>query len=327
MRKSLKFLSFICLLLSLTIVFNNLDYVKAESDVVFLGGMPAGFSIETKGAHIVGVCDVITLEGIKTPSKSADLRNGDVIIKINGQSVNSALDVSNYVKSTDTHLIEIKRQNETLIKNVIPAKDLNGEFRLGVFIRDDICGIGTITFINSNRIASLGHPVIGDNGELVEIIGGDIYSCSISGCVKGEKGKAGELRGVLIKDDLIAKIDKNLECGVYGEIIDGYNIEKLQTIEVGQAKIGNANVVTTINGSTAKSYNISIIKIDNISSNKNFVIRVDDENLLTETGGIVQGMSGSPIVQDGKLVGAVTHVFINDPTRGFGISIQNMLNN
>ncbi|MBO7344867.1 MAG: SpoIVB peptidase, partial [Clostridia bacterium] len=149
----------------------------------------------------------------------------------------------------------------------------------------------------------------------------------ITGCVKGEKGKAGELRGVFAKDKEIANIDRNLDCGVYGKIVDGYNFDKLETIEVGRAKVGSAFIKSTINGEGSKLYKISIIKTDNYSTTKNFVVRVDDENLLSLTGGIVQGMSGSPIIQDGKLVGAVTHVFINDPTRGFGISIYNMLDN
>ncbi len=327
MKKKFSFIYFICLIFCFSIFINNINLVWADSGVVYLGGMPAGFSLETKGARIVGVCDVITAEGLKTPSKSADLRNGDVIIKINGIEVNGAREVGECVNSIKEHVIQIERQGETLIKNVTPAKDLNGEYRLGVFIRDDICGIGTVTFIKNNRIASLGHPVIGDDGELVKITGGSIYSCGITGCVKGEKGKAGELRGVFAKDEQIAKIDKNLESGVYGKIDKGYNVENLESIEVGHAKVGGAFIKTTINQEGSKYYKISIIKTDNFGTNKNFVVRVDDEELLSNTGGIVQGMSGSPIIQDGKLVGAVTHVFINDPTRGFGISIFNMLNN
>ena len=327
MKRKFRFLYIVCFLLCFLTMFNNLTTAMADSGKVYLGGMPAGFSLETKGARVVGICDVITNEGVKTPSKCADIRNGDVIIKINGEEVNDAKEVGESVKSSTEHIIQIERQGETLIKNIIPAKDLNGEYRLGVFIRDNICGIGTVTFIKNNRIASLGHPVIGDNGELVKITGGEIYSCAITGCVKGEKGKAGELRGVFAKDKEIAKIDKNLDSGVYGEMLSDYDLSKLESIEVGRAKIGTAYVKSTINGEESKLYKISIIKTDNYSTNKNFVVRVDDEDLLSITGGIVQGMSGSPIIQDGKLVGAITHVFINDPTRGFGISIYNMLDN
>ncbi|MBO7344941.1 MAG: PDZ domain-containing protein, partial [Clostridia bacterium] len=174
MKRKFSFIYIVCFLLCFLTLFGNTITVKADADKVYLGGMPAGFSLETKGARIVGVCDVITSEGVKSPAKCADIRNGDVIIKIDGVDVNDAKEVGLSIKSNKEHLIQIERQGETLIKSIIPAKDLNGEYRLGVFIRDDICGIGTVTFIKNNRIASLGHPVIGDDGELVKITGGAI---------------------------------------------------------------------------------------------------------------------------------------------------------
>ena len=155
-----------------------------------------------------------------------------------------------------------------------------------------------------------------------------MFNCEITGFIKGERGRAGELRGTFDRRRKIASLDKNLNSGVYGDICDNENLSNLREIELGNAKMGDASIYTTINGTCPKEYSISIIKVDTISRDtKNFVIRITDQRLLELTGGIVQGMSGSPIVQNGKLVGAVTHVFINDPTRGFGISIDNMINN
>ena len=323
-----KKISIVCLLmaifLSLTFGFSS---ANADERYVYLGGMPAGFSISTKGAHIVGLCDVITEQGLESPAKDAGIQVGDVILKICNFDINNAKDIENTVISNAVTDIKIKRDGEILDKTIKPSKDLSGKFKLGVFIKDSISGIGTITYIDDNRFASLGHAVIGDNGDVLSILGGDLYNCNITGVIKGERGKAGELRGVFLRDKPIASIEKNLVCGVYGCLNGEYNLSGLEKIAIGDAKMGDAVIYTTIDGSKPIQYNISIVKNENYTETKNFVIEVKDEKLLNTTGGIVQGMSGSPIVQDGKLVGAVTHVFINDPTRGFGISINNMINN
>lgn len=299
----------------------------AQNNYVYLGGMPAGFTLYSNGAFIAGVSDVITKDGINSPSKDVDIRKGDVILSVDGVKVNTSTDVENQLIKKDKVILIIKRNNDTLIKEVSPSIDVNGKYRIGVFIKDTINGIGTVTYIKDGKFASLGHPVLDDIGNLLDIRSGEMFSCMISGVVKGERGNPGELRGIFLKTMPCGEINKNLETGVYGLIknnsIDYSNLTK---IEVGTAKIGSAKIYTTIEGNTPISYDISIIKVDPINrGTKNFVIRIDDKNLLSKTGGIVQGMSGSPIVQDGKLVGAVTHVFVNDPSRGYGIDIINML--
>jgi len=301
-------------------------FVYADSNKIYLGGYPAGFSLQTNGALVVSLCDVVTNDGLKSPAKDASIEPGDKILSINGHKIFNANDIATSIKLNDIVFVEFQRNDEIIQKTLYPAVDLSGEYKLGVFVKDEICGIGTITFIKDNRVASLGHPVMDQDG-ILNIRGGNIYSCSIIGFVKGSRGMPGELKGVFIKKDVKASIDKNLENGVYGELIGNFDYNNLVEIDIGEAKIGDASIFSTIKGSTPKEYSISIIKIDNSSINKNFVIKITDDELLNETGGIVQGMSGSPIVQDGKLVGAVTHVFINDPTRGFGIKIDNMLNN
>lgn len=317
---------FFILLIAIVSIFSCFKVnVFADEEEIYLGGMPAGFALYTRGAEIVGLCDVITENGSISPAKNADILVGDKILFIDGFEINSALDIEKSIKSNYNKTITIERQGETMLKIITPAKDINGKYKLGLFIRDEINGIGTITFIKGNRFASLGHPVLNNAGKTYEIIGGNLYNCKITGNIKGERGKAGELRGVFLRNEKVGKIEKNNSVGVYGSI---ENIDKSTLIktEIGDAKPGKAQILSTIDGVKPKKYDISIIKVDNTSSCKNFVIKIIDNDLLNNTGGIVQGMSGSPIIQNNKLVGAVTHVFINDPTRGFGLSIDKMLN-
>ena len=319
----------ICLLLSiLCLLVGSVSPVFASSDEqLYLGGMPAGFTLSTRGAYVVGVCDVVTENGVVSPAKDADFRVGDVILYIDGYPINNSKDIEVGIKGREIVTVELIRCGENIKKDLEPAIDISGSEKIGVFVKDNVSGIGTVTFIKGNRFASLGHPIIDDCGEIIKITGGEVFNCKITGAVKGERGKAGELKGVFIRNNPIATIDKNLDCGVYGSLNGGIDVKKLTKIEMGTAEIGSASIYSTINGNTPMEYKISIVKTDNFSETKNFVIKIEDENLLEQTGGIVQGMSGSPIVQNGKLVGAVTHVFINDPTRGFGISIDKMINN
>ena len=307
----------------------NVNVALADgSRRVILGGNPAGFYMQTRGAFIAGLSDVITKDGIVSPSKNAGLIAGDVIYYINEIEVNNAADVERVVKQSDAAVeIDYMRCGNSYTAFMSPAIDLNGEKKLGIFIKDDVSGIGTVTFIDGNKIATLGHPVLDENEKLLQITTGTIYNCNITGNIKGERGTPGELRGVIMKNEEIAKIDINTASGVFGTLSGNYDLTNKTEIEIGEGKMGDAFIYTTISGREPKQYSVSIVKADNVlADTKNYVIKITDKELLDATGGIVQGMSGSPIVQDGKLIGAVTHVFINDPTRGFGISINNMLN-
>ena len=312
----------------------NINFASANNvDNIYLGGFPAGFSLQTRGAYINGICEVITENGLTSPAKDAGLKVGDTIYEINEKEVNSSLDIETLLKETANKSLELTILSDGKLDyvDITPAKDLNNKYRLGIFVRDNINGIGTVTYVKNNRIGSLGHPVVDEKQCLLNIVGGSLYGCYITGCVKGERGTPGELRGVFSRNGEVAKVDLNLPSGIYATKInnnENNNFNNLKKIEIGKGEVGKAKIYTTICGIAPKEYDISIVKVDNkFSGNKNFVIKVTDEELLKQTGGIVQGMSGSPIVQNGKLVGAVTHVFINDPTRGFGISIDNMIIN
>ena len=212
------------------------------------------------------------------------------------------------------------------MRDIVPAPSLDGSYKLGVLIRDAVNGIGTISFIKDGNFASLGHPILDDDNNILKLSGGNIYNATITGYVSGERGRAGELRGSFAGEKIIGDIKLNLISGVYGTLKEDFDYSGLTEIEIGIGTIGKAEIYSTISGKEPLSYSVSLLKADPDAETKNFVIRIEDERLLSSTGGIVQGMSGSPIVQNGKLIGAVTHVFINDPKMGYGISIQNMYN-
>ncbi len=299
-----------------------------DSDYVYLGGFPAGFDIETVGATVIGFCDVVTDEGVISPSKDAGIRTGDIILSLGNVSVNGVKDIETAINMNNgkTIVAKIKRDSQTILKEVEVVKDVAGRQKLGLFVRDGISGIGTMTFITKDGdFMALGHQVCNQSGNILKISGGKIYRCSIFGVNKGERGRAGELKGMFINDCEIGSIKTNNEQGILGKI-DNFDVSKLNKVEIGTAEIGKASIITCVDGIMPKEFSIQIVKVDDLSrKTKNYVIKVTDESLLNIAGGIVQGMSGSPIMQNGKIVGAVTHVFINDPTRGYGISIDNML--
>ena len=198
-------------------------------------------------------------------------------------------------------------------------------------MRDSTAGIGTVTFYNptNSAFAGLGHGICDiDTAEIMPLGSGDIVPVTISGVVKGEKGKAGELRGYFSSDVPVGSLEANVEAGVYGTLNSApVNREALKVAMKQEVKTGPAKVLTTIDGGEPRYYDIQIESVNykNHAMSKNLVICVTDPDLLAKTGGIVQGMSGSPIIQDGMLVGAVTHVFVNDPTKGYGIFAENMM--
>ena len=301
-------------------------------DGLYLGGFPAGFVLSTTKVEVVGLCDVVTDGKVVCPAREAGLKAGDVIRKINGEEVRKTSDVNSFIaKEYKKYELLILRGNEEMSLTVNPVKERSSDAkRIGVLVKDSVNGIGTVTYIDktNNKFASLGHPVTDPSGTPMEINGGTVYDGLIYDVKKGVRGTPGELRGAF-ESSVIGQAKINCACGIYGELAENYNCSKLVKTEkasIDEVSIGTAYIYSTVYGKEAKTYKISIVKVDKHNKdNRNFVIKIEDKELIDKTGGIVQGMSGSPIIQNGKLIGAVTHVFINDPTRGYGIAIDKML--
>lgn len=306
---------------------------SADTGVLYLGGFPAGFTLNTTTVEVIGICDVLTPEGMRSPARECGIKTGDIIDDINGQKIKSTNDINRILSEEFKKFnISVVRDGEIIRFEINPVSEMSsGVRKLGILVKDSLNGIGTVTYVDGSdrKFASLGHPVTDMKNNLVEINGGTVYGCMIYDIKKGVKGTPGELRGAFENGNVLGTAKINCGCGIYGDLSDKFDVSKLVRIEKGgieSVKIGKANIYTTLRGNEAKQYEISIVKVDKSNKdNRNFVIKIEDENLIEKTGGIVQGMSGSPIIQNGKLVGAVTHVFVNDPTRGYGISIDKML--
>ena len=321
-----KFIKFLIATLIVCFCVFPLNAASASTEI-YLGGIPAGFSLNTRGVTIVGITDVNTENGKVSPGKEAGLKLGDVILSINDQEINNSKDIAAAVTDGKPAVVEFTRAGENMQTVIKPEKDALGKYKLGLFIRNYVSGIGTLTYVKDGKFTSLGHPILDEQGNLIEITGGSLLNCTITGVIKGERGRAGELKGVFLKNTAFATAEYNTKTGVTGTMKEG-EVERLnlRKVEMGEAKVGSATVYTTVNGSEPKEYSMSIVKVDKgEKDNKNLVIKITDDELIDITGGIVQGMSGSPILQNGKIVGAVTHVFINDPERGFGVSVQSII--
>lgn len=328
---------FKALLLFFAVLFCSLIFcsqnVYAATENFYLGGMSAGFVLNTTKVEVIGLCEVITADGMCSPARDAEIRTGDIIEKINDEKITKTSDINDVIsRKYKKFEITVNRGGESITSEITPVKELSsGAKRIGVLVKDSINGIGTITYIDGDngKFASLGHPVSDADNKIIDINGGTVYGSLIYDVKRGVRGAPGELRGAFESGRVIGSAKLNCSCGVFGTLAKDYDLTKLVKVEKGSladANIGSAYIYSTVYGNKTEKYKISIVKVDRTNKeNRNFVIKVDDKNLLDKTGGIVQGMSGSPIVQNGKLIGAVTHVFINDPTRGYGIAIDKML--
>ncbi|MBE5751406.1 MAG: SpoIVB peptidase [Clostridiales bacterium] len=323
--------------LSFSFAFCNIhvdtNVASADAALVYVGGMSAGFTLRSGSPQIVGLCEIMTENGVSSPALKAGLKTGDKIVSVNGIKIDSITRLNEIVNKSNGKKLSVvyKRGENTNEIFVYPVKDkVSGNYKIGVLARDSVSGIGTVTYIDQSngRFASLGHTVEGENRQKLQISDGTVYECSIVGVNKGVRGRAGELRGMFIGDKRIGTAEKLCDCGIFGSISKEFDYTGLScaVADSSSAVPGDAYIYSTVNGICPKKYEIEIVKVDrNAKDNKDFVIKITDDALIAETGGIVQGMSGSPILQNGKLIGAVTHVFLNDPTRGYGIDIQTML--
>ena len=307
---------------------------ELKSMRLYPGGTPFGVKFMTEGVLIVGFCDVDTASGRTNPSSAAGLSVGDRIIAVNGKRICGLGELSRIVESSGGKSISLtyRRGGNEHTATLTPAYSLSeGCYKTGAYVKDNGAGIGTVTYIvpNSLEFGGLGHGICeSDGGKLVPISRGAVVNVGIDGVEKGKSGTPGELRGHF-KSGKSGSLLQNTDCGVFGVLAtlpEGLPCEPLYLGLRDEVKEGRAYIWSTLEGSTPKRYEIEISNIDrSASAGKCFSVKVTDKALIDASGGIVQGMSGSPIIQNGKLIGAVTHVMINDPTAGYGIFIENML--
>lgn len=311
-----------------------------KDDKVYVGGNAIGLVLKTDGVMVVGSSPIDTEGGEYDAIESGDFKLGDIITRIENETIESVSNISKIInkeKNQNRDLeIYLKRDGKEYVTRLKPCYDVKaGNYKLGIWARDDATGIGTLTFVDSNnRFGALGHPILdSDTRSIINLKSGKVYNCSVIGVKKGQNGSPGELKGFFAQGkDEQGVVEKNNEYGVFGNLGENNKIcTSAQEIEVGgrlSVKPGKAQIRCCLDGSSIETFDVEIIKTNyqSHSGDKSMVIRVTDEDLIARTGGIVQGMSGSPIIQDGKIVGAVTHVFVSDPTKGFGVYIDWMLN-
>lgn len=316
--------------------------VKVLDDFkVVPGGQSIGVKLHTLGVLVVGHHLVSTIEGEKSPGEIAKVQIGDIITKINGQTIKTMGDVTPFVQEAGQKgvplTLDIQRNQEEFKTSLLPLKDKGeGTYKLGLYIRDSAAGIGTMTFYhpNSKKYGALGHVISDmDTKKPIVVKDGQIVQSTVTSIEKGSNGDPGEkLARFSSNREIIGNINRNSPFGIFGKLNQQMNngiTNKSIPISLShEVKEGPAKILTVVEGSEVEEFNVEIVSSipQKFPAIKGLVIKVTDKKLLKKTGGIVQGMSGSPIIQDGKLIGAVTHVFVNDPTSGYGVHIEWMLN-
>lgn len=312
-------LIFISIML-LTMPINALAY----SDYIYASGKSIGINIKLKGIMVVGLYEV---NGV-SPGVIAKINLGDRIIKVNNNKVNSIKEMTDAIsKSNNKDSVEITylRNNKEYKTNLELIND-NGIYKTGLYVKDTISGVGTLTYIDPGTMmyGALGHEIIDKNTKtIVDIDDGKIFKSSVTGITKSTNGNPGSKNALYYNDVVYGNINKNTHSGIFGNF--SANTDNLKLYKVSNPVLGDAKILTVIDSDTIKEYSINITKINDFKETKNILFDITDTELLNKTGGIVQGMSGSPIIQGDNIVGSVTHVVVDNPEKGYGIYITNML--
>ena len=300
----------------------------AYSDKIIAGGQNIGISLNSNGVLIVGTYEVNNT----SPAKEANLKTGDIIEKINGNKISSIEDMANEINKNKDETLKITyiRDHKEKQTTLNLYKDENGIYKTGLYVKDSVTGIGTLTFIDpaTKKFGALGHEIQEQTtGEIFEIKDGTIFTSKVTGILPSTDGSPGEKKAEYDKSNVTGNVDENTIKGIFGNYTA--NIKNTKTYNVAkpdEIKKGKAQILTVLNNNDIQNYDINIIQINKEDKEtKNFVFEITDKNLLDKTGGIIQGMSGSPIIQGDNIIGAVTHVVVNDPQKGYGIFITNML--
>lgn len=323
MKKMIRYVSVMLIAVLLTPVFS----VSAadERRTVRLGGVPFGLTMYTGGVIVVNV-----REEDGSPAYAAGIRENDLILSADGEEVSSNEELKEIVSESGGEDIELSviRGKSPISVTITPEQDEDGDYSVGMWVRDSTAGLGTVTYFDesTHSFGALGHGICDrDTGMLMPLGSGQVVKAEIESISKAKKGIAGGLNGIMT-DDEIGELSVNSAFGVYGRYTATPEGEEYPCAYDSEIRTGKATVYTTLDDSGIGAYEVEIENLNlNDKSGQNMVLRVTDEELLDKTGGIIQGMSGSPIVQDGRLIGAVTHVFVNSPEKGYAITIGNML--
>lgn len=316
--------------------FKEVKVTPVDDREIYVSGSNIGIYMETNGVLVIDTGEIQDENGeTKSPSGNS-IQPGDYIVAFNEQKVTDKKELISDLTclQEDVVVLKVNRQGETIPVSVKPVKDVKGDYKLGLWVRDDTQGIGTLTYVEADgNYGALGHGISDiDTDELLDISGGTLYKAQVLAVNKGSKGNPGELAGLIRYEDknILGNITENTQNGIYGKFYKGMEegivLKKMPVAHKQEVQTGDATILTCVDGQV-REYEAQIKRIDmnHEDTNKSFVIQVTDEQLLNLTGGVVQGMSGSPILQNGKVVGAVTHVFVQDSTSGYGIFIENML--
>lgn len=320
-----KFKNFMAIFIVATFIMPQ--SILAYSKYVVVGGENIGLQINNKGIIVAGFYKI----GDVMPSKNSDLNKGDTIIQADNKSINSIDDFISVIKNSNGESLNITYTRGNSKKNTtLTLVNDDGVIKTGLYIKDTVSGIGTLTFIDpkTKLFGALGHEVFeSSTGVMISVKDGKIYNSNVTSIDKSTRGDPGSKNATVNSNDIYGSINENTKSGIFGKYTKEFNNNSLK--EVGEYKdilIGPAKIITVLNGNEKKEYNINILKINNNEKdNKNILFEVNDNELIDKTGGIVQGMSGSPIIQNDKIIGAVTNVVVNNPKRGYGILITTML--
>jgi len=309
--------------------------VETGGKYIIPGGQTIGVELKTEGVLIVGLADIINTDKLSvSPAKIAGIQIGDKILSIDSMDIESTDEILKYTENEGVrnYIFKIEREGKILNFSITPVKIFkSNEIKFGFWARDDIAGIGTVTFVDpkTGKFSAIGHGISdSDTGELIDIESGTISKANITSIKLGKKGEPGEIIGYILKDeDSLGTVENNTDFGIYGKINESsIGFFSTNLIEVGrkeEIRLGHAEIYSCVNNET-QIYDVEITKIfyQNKPDEKSFVIKIVDKDLLELTNGIIQGMSGCPVIQNNKMVGAITHVFMNDPTKGYGIYIE-----
>ena len=300
--------------------------IFAYSNKIIAGGESIGIEINTNGVLIAGFYNI----GNINPGKDASLQKGDIITAVNNSKVSTIDEFIENIKNSNSNEVKITYvRNKNKYNTTLTMIKEDGVVKTGLYVKDSVTGIGTLSFIDPNTryYGALGHEIIDNTtGIKLNVKDGKIYASNVTSIEKSSRGNPGSKRAITNSNDVYGNVNENTVSGIFGTYTKDFNINKLyNVVNYNEIKLGDAKILTVLNGKEKKEYDIKILRVNNNNDNKNILFEITDEELLNDSGGIVQGMSGSPIIQGNNIIGAVTNVIVNNPKRGYGILITFML--